>query len=57
VKDIVESVVSEFRRIDVLVNNAGIVLIRPIEDTEKEEFDLVGVNLGVYSCSASMSSP
>jgi NAD(P)-dependent dehydrogenase (short-subunit alcohol dehydrogenase family) len=34
-------------RIDVLFNNAGVVLIKPLAETTKDEFDrVVGVNLG-----------
>ena len=37
---------TEFGKIDVLVNNAGVLLFKSIADTEKEEFERVlGVNL------------
>ncbi len=47
VRGFVERVVKEFSRIDVLVNNAGIVLVRPLENTGFDDFlRVVKVNLG-----------
>jgi NAD(P)-dependent dehydrogenase (short-subunit alcohol dehydrogenase family) len=44
---LVESIVSEHGRIDVLANIAGVVLVKPIVETEWDEFRrLVEVNLG-----------
>lgn len=43
----VAAVVSKRKRIDILFNNAGIVLIKPLSETSKAEFDrVVNVNLG-----------
>ncbi|MBI3396816.1 MAG: SDR family oxidoreductase [Spirochaetia bacterium] len=38
---LVESVVKEFGRIDVLINNAGAIWVEPIENTPEKRFDLV----------------
>ena len=47
VKRAVQQVVDRHERIDVLVNVAGIVLVKPIEETLWEEFSrIVNVNLG-----------
>ncbi len=47
VKRAVQHVVEKHRRIDVLVNVAGIVLVKPIEETQWEEFSrIVNINLG-----------
>jgi NAD(P)-dependent dehydrogenase (short-subunit alcohol dehydrogenase family) len=47
VKKTVEEVISREKRIDVLVNNAGVVLIKPLVETTMEEFDkVVHTNLG-----------
>ena len=47
VKEAVNYVVKKYGRIDVLVNNAGIVLVKPIEEITWEEFlRVVSVNLG-----------
>jgi NAD(P)-dependent dehydrogenase (short-subunit alcohol dehydrogenase family) len=47
VATLVESVVAEHGRIDVLANIAGVVLVKPLAETEWEEFRrVVDVNLG-----------
>ncbi len=47
VEETIGEIVSKRRRVDVLFNNAGIVLIKPLSETTKAEFDrVVGVNLG-----------
>lgn len=53
VKDVVERVLKEHQRLDVLVNNAGIGMIRPPADATEEEFDRVmNVDLrGAWLCS------
>ena len=46
VQTAVESVLKEFSRIDVLVNNAGISLIKPFTDTTDEDWEKhLSVNL------------
>lgn len=51
VKEAVEGVLREFGHIDVLVNNAGISLIKPFLDTSYEEWEhIIDVNLtGVFN--------
>ena len=47
VRDSVTRVLARWKRIDVLFNNAGVVLIKPLEETTMEEFERVlKVNLG-----------
>lgn len=41
IKDMIKKIISEFGRIDVLVNNAGIVYDRNFEDIKIEEFEKV----------------
>lgn len=43
----INTVIETYSRIDVLNNNAGIVVVKPLEDTEFEEFERVAkVNIG-----------
>lgn len=51
VKQMIDQVISEYGRIDVLCNNAGVGLIRSITDTSDEEYDQVmNVNVrGVFN--------
>ena len=47
VRSTVNAVFSRFGRIDVLLNNAGVVLVKPLVETSWDEFQRVtGVNLG-----------
>ncbi len=52
VRSMVETVLEAFGRIDVLVNNAGILSLSPLEEMPVEEWDRVlGVNLrGTFLC-------
>ena len=47
VVDVVTKAASKTGRIDILMNNAGIVLIKALTETTKEEFEkVINVNLG-----------
>lgn len=53
VKDVIDQIVTEHHRLDVLVNNAGVGLIRPPAEASEEEFNhLMSIDLrGVWLCS------
>lgn len=53
VEDVVETAVEQYGRLDVLVNNAGIQILKPAFEIEENEFDAVlAVNLkGAFLCS------
>jgi len=53
VQEMVDGVVGEHGRIDVLVNSAGIIVRNPIEEATDEDWDnIINVNLrGVFLCS------
>lgn len=46
VKKLFETTLAKFGRIDVVVNNAGVILYKPVADTSDEEFDRV-MNINV----------
>jgi 3-oxoacyl-[acyl-carrier protein] reductase len=52
IKDMVKNIFTEFGKIDVLVNNAGIAIDAPVEDKKIEEFEkILKVNLiGQFIC-------
>lgn len=52
VKEMVEKTLKKYGRIDVLINNAGVVRVGQIEDMLEEDYDLlINVNLkGTYFC-------
>ena len=52
VEDLYERTVSEFGRVDVSVQNAGVITIKPLDELSEEEWDLVlDVNTkGVFLC-------
>jgi len=49
---LVEKVLQDFQNIDILVNNAAVIIRKPIEDFTEEEWDrIMGTNLrGLYFC-------
>jgi NAD(P)-dependent dehydrogenase (short-subunit alcohol dehydrogenase family) len=53
VRAFTERVVRDHRRLDILVNSAGVGLIRPVAEASEEEYDrLMGIDLrGVWLCS------
>jgi len=53
VKDMIKKVVSKFKRLDILFNNAGIFIDGRVHELSEEEWDrIIGINLkGVFLCS------
>ncbi|NIP62605.1 MAG: SDR family NAD(P)-dependent oxidoreductase [Nitrosopumilaceae archaeon] len=53
VKKLMKKAIAQFNEIDVLVNNAGILLVKNLEKTTEKEFDvIIDTNLkGVFLCS------
>jgi NAD(P)-dependent dehydrogenase (short-subunit alcohol dehydrogenase family) len=46
IRDVVERTIARWGRIDILFNNAGVVLVKPLEETTEEDWDrLMGINL------------
>jgi len=58
-KRVFKSILNKFARIDILINNAGICSLTPIEDITEEEWDRVmDVNLkGTFFCSQAVLKP
>ncbi|HKQ24390.1 MAG TPA: glucose 1-dehydrogenase [Burkholderiales bacterium] len=54
IRGFVDNALAEFGRIDVLVNNAGLTIVKPAEELSEEEFDMVcDINFkGPYFASA-----
>ncbi len=52
VDEMVKKTVDQFGKLDILVNNAGIYIMKPLEETEEEDWDkTIDVNLkGVFLC-------
>ncbi len=52
VRTMIQRSVEKFKTIDALVNNAGVVLVKPLEETTEEEFDnVIETNLkGAFLC-------
>jgi len=59
VKRVFKNILNKFARIDILINNAGICSLTPIEDITEEEWDRVmDVNLkGTFFCSQAALRP
>jgi len=53
VQKLVSNTIKEFNQVDVLVNNAGVLVVKPLEETTEKDWDnVIGTNLKVaYLCS------
>ena len=53
VQKLVRNTIKEFNQVDVLVNNAGVLIVKPLEETTENDWDYVlDTNLkGTYLCS------
>jgi NAD(P)-dependent dehydrogenase (short-subunit alcohol dehydrogenase family) len=58
VKNLIQETVTRFGRLDILFNNAGIVLVKFLEDTTNEEWErVIGINLKSIFFSVKYSIP
>ena len=53
VQKLVRNTIKEFNQVDVLVNNAGVLIVKPLEETNENDWDyVIDTNLkGTYLCS------
>lgn len=53
VKHLIQNTINQFKQIDVLINNAGVAIVKPLQETSEEDWDyVIDTNLkGVYLCS------
>jgi len=53
VQKLVRNTIKEFNQVDVLVNNAGVLIVKPLEETTEKDWDsVIDTNLkGAYLCS------
>ncbi len=58
IKDSIESTVDEFGKLDILINNAAIILIKPLHELSSKEWDLqMAINLRAYFLSFKYAYP
>jgi NAD(P)-dependent dehydrogenase (short-subunit alcohol dehydrogenase family) len=57
VRAMIESCLTEFGKLDILINNAGIYPVSPVEEMREEEWDrVIGTNLiGAFLCSRAVA--
>ena len=53
IQKLVQNTIKEFNQVDVLINNAGILIVKPLEETTENDWDcVIDTNLkGTYLCS------
>ena len=53
VQKLIQNTIKEFNRVDVLVNNAGVLIVKSLEETNEKDWDyVIDTNLkGTYLCS------
>ena len=54
VKAVVDATVKDHGKLDVIINNAGIMPIRPIQECNTEEWDAMSTSISRVSCMASL---